>query len=226
MINARVKDGILVVNKPAGFTSHDVVAVVRRKLNMQKIGHAGTLDPIATGVLVVLVGKATGLFERFMRFEKEYAATLRLGARTDSGDSSGSVVEEKEFGHITRPMAETAFLSYKGRIMQIPPMYSAVKHKGKRLYQLALKGKEVERKPREVTVSDIKVLDFRLPDIDFYMRCSKGTYVRQLGEDVARDLGSVGHICRLQRTSIGPFTIEQSVGIDDIDGSKVQPFSG
>jgi tRNA pseudouridine55 synthase len=226
MVSAKVKDGILVVNKPRGFTSHDVVAVVRRKLNMQKVGHAGTLDPIATGVLVILVGKATGLFDRFMRYEKEYTATLRLGARTNSGDSSGEIVEQKDFVHITKQMAEAAFASYTGEILQTPPMFSAVKHKGKRLYQLALKGKEVERVARRVVISDIKLTSFKLPDIDFYMCCSKGTYVRQLGEDVARDMGSVGHITQLQRQSIGPFTIKESLGLDEIEESKIQPFLG
>jgi tRNA pseudouridine55 synthase len=226
MVSAKVRDGILVVNKPRGFTSHDVVAVVRRKLNMQKVGHAGTLDPIATGVLVILVGRATGLFDRFMRYDKEYTATLRLGARTNSGDSSGEIVEQKDFVHITKETAEAALAAYKGEIMQMPPMFSAVKHKGKRLYQLALKGKEVERVARRVVISDIKLTGFKLPDIDFYMRCSKGTYVRQLGEDVARDLGSVGHITQLQRQSIGPFTIKESLGLDEIEESKIQPFSG
>jgi tRNA pseudouridine55 synthase len=161
-----------------------------------------------------------------MRYEKEYTATLRLGARTNSGDSSGEIVEHKDFSHITREMAEAAFVSYMGEIMQMPPMFSAVKHKGKRLYQLALKGKEVERVARRVVISDIKLTSFKLPDIDFYMRCSKGTYVRQLGEDVARDMGSVGHITQLQRQSIGPFTIKESLGLDEIEESKIQPFSG
>jgi tRNA pseudouridine55 synthase len=226
MIPVNKKDGILVVNKPPLYTSHDVVAVVRRKLNMQKVGHAGTLDPIATGVLVILVGAATSLFERFQHYEKEYVATLRLGSRTNSGDRSGTVVEEKEFKHITPDMARKVFALYKGEIMQTPPMFSAVKHKGKRLYDLAFKGKEVERQPRRVCISDIKVLDFNLPDILFYMRCSKGTYVRTLAEDVARDLGSAGHITQLERRSIGPFTIQQSLTLDEVELSKIQPFCG
>jgi tRNA pseudouridine55 synthase len=161
-----------------------------------------------------------------MRYEKEYTATLRLGARTNSGDSSGEIVEHKDFGHITEKMAEAAFAAYKGEILQTPPMFSAVKHKGRRLYQLALKGKEVQRVPRRVVISDIRLTGFGLPDIDFYMRCSKGTYVRQLGEDVARDMGCVGHITRLQRQSIGPFTIQESLGLEDIDESKIRPFPG
>ena len=226
MIPATKKNGILVVNKPPMYTSHDVVAVVRRKLDMQKVGHAGTLDPIATGVLVILVGAATRLFDRFQNYEKEYVATLRLGSRTNSGDLSGAVVEEKEFGHITPEMAHKVFSSYMGEIMQTPPMFSAVKHKGKRLYELAFKGKEVVRRPRRVCISDIKVIDFNPPDVLFYMRCSKGTYVRTLAEDVARDLGSAGHISQLQRQSIGPFTIQQSVSLDEVEESKIQPFCG
>ena len=219
------KDGILIINKPHGFTSHDVVAVVRRKLNMRRVGHAGTLDPIATGVLVVLVGKATGLFERFMGYDKEYAATMRLGIRTNSGDYSGTSVEQKVFSHITPEMADRAFLAYKGELLQTPPMFSAVKHKGRRLYQLALKGREVERKPRKIFISDIRMTGFELPDISFYMRCSKGTYVRQLAEDVARDMGSVAHITRLERRSIGPFTIDRSISLDSVDASKIQKFA-
>lgn len=221
-----VNDGIIVVNKPEGFTSHDVVAVARKKLDFRKIGHAGTLDPIATGVLVLLVGKATGLFDKFMSYEKEYNATLRLGARTNSGDLSGSVVEEKPYSHVTREMAAKVFGSYIGDIMQMPPMFSAVKHKGKRLYELALKGKEVKREPRKIRVSDLKITDYSLPDISFYMRCSKGTYVRQIAEDVAKDLGSAGHIIRLQRRSVGPFSLDQAVSIDEIDASRILPFKG
>ncbi|MFA6384060.1 MAG: tRNA pseudouridine(55) synthase TruB [Candidatus Omnitrophota bacterium] len=226
MIPVKNKDGILVVNKPPLYTSHDVVAVVRRKLNTRRVGHAGTLDPIATGVLVILVGAATKLFDRFQDYEKEYTAVLRLGSRTNSGDLSGTVVEEKEFGHITLEMALKAFASYKGEILQTPPMFSAVRHNGKRLYELAFKGQEVERQARKVCISDIRVTDFRPPDISFYMRCSKGTYVRTLAEDVARDLGSAGHIAKLERQSIGPFTIQQSVALDEVDESRIQPFCG
>jgi tRNA pseudouridine55 synthase len=224
MISVTHRDGILIVDKPQGFTSHDVVAVIRRKLNMKKVGHAGTLDPIATGVLVILVGKATSLFDRFLNYDKEYTATVRLGIRTNSGDASGTHVEEKPFGHITAEKARAVFASYQGETMQTPPMFSAVKHKGKRLYQLALKGKEVERTPRRINISDIQVLSFDLPDISFYMRCSKGTYVRQLAEDVARDLGSVGHIIELKRESIGPFTIKQAVSLNEVAASMIQPF--
>ena len=226
MIPEKKQDGILIVNKPPLYTSHDVVAVVRRKLNMQRVGHAGTLDPIATGVLVILVGAATSLFDRFQCYEKEYIATLRLGSRTNSGDCSGTVVEEKGFAHITLEMAQRVFALYKGEIMQTPPMFSAVKHKGKRLYELAFKGKEVERQPRRVCISEIKVMDFKLPDVFFSMRCSKGTYVRTLAEDVARDLGSAGHITQLQRQSIGPFTIQQSMTLDEVEESRIQPFCG
>jgi len=224
MIQQRNPDGIIVVNKPRGFTSHDVVAVVRRKIGMKKVGHAGTLDPIATGVLVILVGRATRLFDRFLKFDKEYSAVLRLGSRTDSGDSSGSVVEEKPFNHISEETAQAAFARYRGDIMQTPPMFSAVKHKGKRLNRLALQGQEVERQPRPVRIDDLRIIGFSLPDISFYMRCSKGTYVRQLAEDVARDMGSAGHIIRLERCAVGPFKIGQAIELDDVDPSRIQPF--
>lgn len=224
MIQQQNRDGVIVVNKPRGFTSHDVVAVVRRRLDMKKVGHAGTLDPIATGVLVILVGKATRLFDVFLRYEKEYAATLRLGIRTDSGDSSGKIVEEKDYRHISEDAAHRAFARYVGDIMQIPPMFSAVKHKGKRLYRLALKGQEVQRQPRLIRISDLRITGFSLPDISFSMRCSKGTYVRQLAQDVARDMGSVAHITQLERRAVGPFTIEQAVDLDKVDPSHIRPF--
>jgi len=217
-------DGIIVVNKPIGFTSHDAVAVVRRRLDIKKVGHAGTLDPIATGVLVMLVGRATRLFDVFLRYEKEYAAVLRLGIRTDSGDSSGAVIEEKPFTHVNTEIAQRAFSKYRGDIMQTPPMFSALKYQGKRLYRLALKGLEVERQPRRIHVSELRITGFQLPDISFYMRCSRGTYVRQLAEDVAQDMGCVGHISQLERRAVGPFTIEQAVELDEVSPSHIRPF--
>jgi tRNA pseudouridine55 synthase len=219
-----MKDGIIIVNKPKGLTSHDVVACVRRKLKIKKVGHAGTLDPLATGVLVLLIGRCTKLFDRFLCFDKEYVATLTLGKKTDSGDVFGKVTQEKEFGHIAEDMAQHAFSNYKGQIMQVPPMFSAVKHKGKRLYKLALKGKEVERKPRKIMIHELDILKFCLPDIKFYLKCSKGTYVRQLAEDISEQLQCVGHISQLERQSIGPFHIKESIHIDHVAESHIRPF--
>lgn len=216
-------DGILIVNKPSGITSHDVVAFVRRKLGIKKVGHAGTLDPIATGVLVVLIGRCTRMFDSFLRMDKEYVATLTLGVKTASGDSQGEVLAEADYRHISREMVEAAFCRYSGEIMQVPPMYSAVKHKGKRLYKLALKGQQVERTPRKVTIRELRMLSFEPPHVRFYLRCSRGTYVRQLAEDVAADLRCVGHISQLERQSIGPFHIRESLRMEEIEPARVRP---
>jgi tRNA pseudouridine55 synthase len=220
-----MRDGILIVNKPTGMTSHDVVDFARRKLGMQKIGHAGTLDPLATGVLVLLLGKCTRLFSRFLSFEKEYAATLTLGIKTDSGDVQGTVVERKGFENIGEEKIKKVFSSYIGESMQVPPMYSALKHKGSRLYALARKGKQVERQPRKVMVKELRILRLALPDIQFYLKCSKGTYVRQLAEDIARDLGSVGCVSQIERQGIGPFRIESAISLPQVEESKIQPFT-
>ncbi len=219
-----IPDGIIVVNKPGGITSHDVVDFVRRKLKTAKVGHAGTLDPIATGVLVLLIGKCTRLFDHFLTFDKEYLSTLTLGKRTDSADYKGKVLEEKEFQHVNREAVEKVFASYLGEKDQVPPMFSAVKHKGKRLYVLARQGKEVERKPRKVNIKELKIVEYKLPHIQFYLRCSRGTYVRQLAEDVAKDLGSVGHLTQIERLSVGEFNIKNALSLDNVDESGIQPY--
>lgn len=221
-----MKDGIIVVNKPKGMTSHDVVDFVRKRLNIRKVGHAGTLDPGATGVLVVLLGRCTRLFDRFLSFDKEYIATLTLGVRTSSGDIEGKVLETRDFSHIGEEMVKKAFLPYIGEILQVPPMVSAIKYKGSRLYKLARKGTEVILSPRKVTIKELRLLDFSPPEVQFYLKCSRGTYVRKLAEDVAGDLSCVGHVSRIERLSIGPFNIKSAVGLSEISESKIQPFFG
>jgi tRNA pseudouridine55 synthase len=219
-----MKDGIIVVNKPKGMTSHDVVDFVRKKLQMRKVGHAGTLDPQATGVLVVLLGRSTKLFDKFMNFDKEYVATLTLGTKTSSGDIDGKILETKRFDHIDEKMMEKSFLPYVGEILQIPPMVSALKYKGRPLYKLARAGASVLRKPRKVTIKELRLLKFCLPEAQFYLKCSRGTYVRQLAEDVARDLDCVGYLSQIERLSIGPYHIEKSFALSEIEESKIQPF--
>lgn len=218
-------DGILVVNKPGGMTSHDVVAIMRKKLGTKKIGHAGTLDPMATGVLVALVGRATKLFDRFLAYDKEYAATVTLGSRTDTGDAQGKPVEQKPYDHITEAQVSSLLPKYIGEQMQVPPMYSAVKHKGRRLYKLALKGREVERQPRKIVVYGLIMTRFELPCFDIILRCSKGTYVRQLAEDLSRDLGSAGHISSLVRQRVGPCSLQEAVELEHVTPDKVRPFA-
>ncbi len=214
-----MKEGIIVVNKEPNMTSHDVVDVVRKRLSIRRVGHAGTLDPMATGVLIVLVGRCTKLFNRFLNFDKEYLATLILGKRTVSGDQEGEVLEERDYSHVVEANVKEVFRSYIGNIAQIPPMVSAVKYGGRRLYSLARRGIEVERQPRPVVIKELKLLSFNLPQIKFYLKCSKGTYVRQLAEDVARDLGCVGYISQIQRQAIGPFNINEAVSLSRIDES-------
>lgn len=220
----RVRDGIIVVNKPKGITSHDVVDFVRRRLGIKKVGHAGTLDPLATGVLLILLGRCTKLFDRFLDFDKEYAATITLGARTTTGDIEGKVVEEKGFGHVTEEAVIAAFRSYLGEILQVPPMVSALKHKGKPLYMLSRKGIEVERSPRKVTIKELRLLKFAPPHIQFYLKCSRGTYVRQLAEDIAKDLNTVGCISQIERQGVGPFDITKAVELSQVNEHCIQSY--
>ena len=219
-------DGIVVIDKPSGMTSHDVVTHVRRRLKIKRVGHAGTLDPLATGVLIALVGKATKLFDQFVAFDKAYQATLRLGTKTMTADIMGKVLSEKPFTHVSREDIEIVLKKYIGHIEQLPPMVSAVKHKGKRLYQLAREGKEVERTPRKIKIDSIQVMDFQSPEMKFYMECSKGTYVRQLAEDIGEDLGCGACISQIRRTKVGPFTIDEAIKLEDVHESHIRNWAG
>ena len=219
-----MKDGILVVNKPKGITSHDVVDFVRKKLKIRRVGHSGTLDPIATGVLLILVGRATKLFHYFLGFDKEYVATLTLGSQTTTGDTTGRVIATKDFKQISLEKINEVLIQFLGQSLQVPPMFSALKYKGKRLYLLAQRGIEVERTARPIVVKELKLLDFNLPDIKFYLKCSKGTYVRKIAEDIACKLGSLGYISQIQRQAIGPFKIQEAISLDQIHETHIQPY--
>ena len=219
-------EGIIVVNKPPGITSHDVVGFVRRKFKMRRVGHAGTLDPLATGVLVMLVGRSTKLFDHFVAFDKSYRATLRLGTKTTTADIMGDVLEQKPFAGITRSRVEEVFKDFVGDIEQKPPMVSAVKHQGKRLYKLAREGKSVERVARKVRIDEVKLLSFALPEVEFVMACSKGTYVRQLAEDVGDALGCGACISQIERTKVGPFDIKDAVKLEDLNEGHVRLWPG
>ncbi|MBM3250447.1 MAG: tRNA pseudouridine(55) synthase TruB [Candidatus Omnitrophica bacterium] len=217
-----MRDGILVVNKPKGMTSHDVVDAVRRCLGIRRVGHAGTLDPLATGVLVVLVGKCTSLFDRYQKLEKEYVAELTLGVKMASGDAGSAILERKDFSHITREAAADILRHFTGTLMQVPPMFSALKFKGKKLYELARKGIEVARPARMIEVKELKLLDFDLPRFRFYLKCSHGTYVRKLGEDIAEALGSVGYLSHLERHSVGSFTMDQAIELSRVNEAAIR----
>jgi tRNA pseudouridine55 synthase len=219
-----MKDGILIIDKPAGVTSHDIVAFIRRKIKNRQVGHSGTLDPVASGVLVLLIGKATKLFSEFVHFDKEYEATLKLGTVTSTGDSQGKILSQKEVGHIASGDVQRAFSSFVGAREQVPPMVSAIKHHGKRLYELARRGIEVDRKPRPIKIYELKITSMRLPEIDFYVKCSKGTYIRRLGEEIGEVLGVGGFITRIRRLAIGPFAIVDAVSLEEADESHIRDW--
>ncbi|PIP68186.1 MAG: tRNA pseudouridine(55) synthase TruB [Candidatus Omnitrophica bacterium CG_4_9_14_0_2_um_filter_42_8] len=218
-------DGILVVNKPSGITSHDVVDFIRRKFNIKRVGHAGTLDPLATGVLVMLLGKATKLSNTFLNDDKEYIAKLYFGKSTDTQDSQGKALEEKNIEPIDIEDIKKTLENFKGEIEQIPPMVSAIKYKGKKLYELARSGKTVAREPRKIKISEIEILDFKFPEITFKVKCSKGTYVRTLCEDIGRSLGVPSHMSGLVRSASGDFLLENSKNMEDADEKDIISYS-
>lgn len=219
-------NGIVVVDKPSGMTSHDVVDCVRQKFNMRRVGHAGTLDPLATGVLVIMVGQGTKLFERFVGFDKAYRATLILGKKTMSADTEGEIIQERSFGGITEEGVRKIFQSFLGESEQVPPMVSAVKVNGKRLYELARRGIEVERAARSIRIDKIDLLRFDPPYVEFSLECSKGTYVRKFAEDVGEQLGCGACICQIERTKVGPYFIDEALGLDKVQESCVKEFKG
>jgi tRNA pseudouridine55 synthase len=219
-------DGILIVNKPMGITSHDVVKKVRARFRMRRVGHAGTLDPLATGVLIMLLGKATKSFNKFVGMDKAYRATLILGTATDSADVQGKVIQQIPYEGVTRGQVEEVFKKFSGHIDQVPPMVSAVKVKGKKLYQLARKGIEVAREARQVRIDCLKLEAFDPPHVKFYLECSKGTYVRQLAEDIGKLLGCGACISQIERTRVGSFRVEEAVSIEDIHESHVRAWQG
>lgn len=221
----KTKEGIILVNKPQGVTSHDVVDVVRGKLKTKKVGHAGTLDPLAQGLLVILVGKSTKLFSKFVNFDKEYTGILKLGEVTTTGDSQGTVIKQVDCGYVTKERLEEVFLLFKGKIEQIPPMVSALRVGGKRLYRLARKGIVVERKARTIQIYSLELLRVDLPFVEFYVHCSKGTYVRKLAEDIGDKIGCGGHMTKIKRLSIGPFKLDGAVNLEDVNESHLRKFT-
>jgi len=204
-------NGILIVDKPQGLTSHDVVDFIRKHFDIKKVGHAGTLDPLATGVLVLLLGNMTKQASKFMNDDKEYEATLSLGVTTDSCDALGKILSEKPTNEITEEAVRKAFDHFQGEIMQVPPMVSALKFKGERLYKLARQGKVVPRNPRKVTLYKLAINEMVLPKVSFHLTSSKGTYVRTLCHDIGERLGCGAHMSQLRRVRSGNFSIEDSV---------------
>lgn len=215
-------EGIIVINKPPGITSHDAVSFVRRKFKMRRVGHAGTLDPMATGVLVMLLGKATKLFDQFVSFDKAYQATLTLGLTTSTADIQGEVIQRLPYDQVSSWQIEEVFKRFMGPLQQIPPMVSAVKQKGERLYKLARRGVHIERNPRTIRIDTLELIDFLKPDVKFYVECSKGTYVRQLAQDVGEVLGCGACISQIERTKVGPFVLGEAVPLEELNESHIR----
>lgn len=212
-------DGLLIIDKPAGITSHDVVARVRRTLKTKRVGHTGTLDPFATGVIVVLVGKATRLAQFLDKDKKEYLATVRLGFETETGDRTGSPRAATERSEpVTTAEIKAVLSEFLGETDQTPPMYSAKKVEGRKLYELARKGIEIERKPVRITIHDLELVDIAEPAV-FTIRvaCSAGAYIRTLAEDIGRRLGTGAHLTELRRTAAGKFGLNDAITLDDLE---------
>ena len=210
-------DGIILIDKPKDYTSHDVVAVIK-KISKEKVGHTGTLDPNATGVLPLLIGKATGISKYLINHDKTYIATLKLGIKTDTADSEGKIIEEKEVPNLQIEDIQKALKQIIGKQQQVPPMYSAIKINGKKLYEYARQGKEVELQARTIEIYDAKLIEFNKEEaeVTFEVSCSKGTYIRTVCEKVAENLNTVGFMKELRRIRVGEFDIQNTVKIEDI----------
>ena len=216
-------DGVIIINKPKGYTSHDVVNIVRKELNMKKVGHTGTLDPNATGVLPILVGQATKISKYLVEHKKTYIATIELGEKRDTGDSEGNIIESdynvKEFDI---SIIKQVLQSFLGKQKQIPPMYSAIKVNGKKLYEYARSGQEVKVESREIEIYRIELIEYKNNRIEFEVECSKGTYIRTLCENIAEKLGTIGYMKELQRKSFDKFKIEDSIKLEELSKDEAQ----
>jgi len=210
-------EGILLVDKPSGITSHDIVDRLRRKLKMKKIGHAGTLDPLATGLMIMLIGKATKVSQFLISLDKSYEGEFRLGIETNSQDSDGEVVSEKSIPEdLTKEKLAETMKTFLGDQYQTPPMFSAKKIDGVPLYKMARKGKVVEREPRFIRINELNLINWTAPTGSFFMSCSKGTYVRTVLHDLGNKIGCGGHMSALRRTQIDQFSIEDSKPLEEI----------
>jgi tRNA pseudouridine55 synthase len=217
--------GLFPVDKPEGLSSHDVVARARKRLGLRRVGHGGTLDPIATGVLILLAGNATRLFDDLQGLRKTYRAALRLGRRTDTQDRTGTVLEERPVPPLSEADLEAALAPFRGPIRQVPPLHSALKKDGRPLYELARRGETVERPPREVTVYDLACTARRGEELELTMTVSKGFYVRTLIDDLGRALGCGAVMTALRRTAVGPFTVEEAVSVEALARPSDEPPS-
>lgn len=218
MVEQTELEGVLLIDKPSGMTSHDVVDRVRRVLRMKRIGHAGTLDPMATGLLIILVGKATRLSQYLTSLDKVYEGTIILGQTTNTHDADGEIVASRPVPPLSEAEARQAMNEFVGDQYQTPPMFSAKKREGVPLYKLARKGQEVEREPRFIRIAQFELLRFDLPELDVRVRCSKGTYIRTLAHDLGEKLGCGAHLSSLRRTATDRFAIEQAATLEELSG--------
>lgn len=215
-------DGLLIVNKPKGYTSHDVVNVLRKQLNIKKVGHTGTLDPNATGVLPILIGQATKISKYLVEHKKTYVATIELGEKRDTGDSEGKTIETKEIPEeLKKEDINQALQAFLGKQKQIPPIYSAIKVNGKKLYEYARSGQEINIEPREIEIYKIDLLQYKEKEIKFEVECSKGTYIRTLCENIAEKLENIGYMKELERISVNEFKIENSIELNNLSKEKI-----
>ena len=214
-------DGIIVLNKPKGCTSHDIVRRVKKALNSKKVGHTGTLDPNATGVLPILIGNGTKLSKYLINHDKEYVVTLQLGKKTTTADIEGEILEEKavDIEMLSNESIKNVLANFVGKINQVPPIYSAIKVNGKKLYEYARKNETVEIAPREIEIYNIELIQVNVNEkqVIFKVECSKGTYIRSLCEDIAEKLNTVGYMKELQRTKVGQFDISDSIKIEELE---------
>ena len=210
-------DGILLLDKPAGITSNAALGRAKRVLGIRKAGHTGALDPLATGLLPLCFGQATKVSAFLLDADKTYLADVRLGSETESGDAEGAVVAQREVPDLSDEDIETVLAPFRGEIDQVPPMYSALKHQGRRLHELARAGIEVERKPRRVTIHALELLDRGPARLTLRVRCSKGTYIRSLAVDIGRELGCGAHLAALRREASGPFSLRDAITLADLE---------
>jgi len=217
--------GIFVINKPKDWTSFDVVAKIRNKLNVKKVGHTGTLDPKATGVLVLCVGQGTQLVQKLTGLDKEYICAITLGATSATDDVEGEIIPFPGASEVPLSEIEKILKDFTGTFPQLPPNFSAKKIKGKKAYELARQGKEIALEPSQVTVNNIEVLDYKWPVLKLKIQCGKGFYVRSLARDLGKKLGVGGYLSDLQRTKVGHFTIESAINIEQADVTTILPLS-
>jgi tRNA pseudouridine55 synthase len=223
-------DGILLLDKPIGISSNQALQRVKRLFRAKKAGHAGTLDVLASGMLVICFGKATKMSKYLLGADKYYRFTAKLGEKTTTADSEGEVLETRSTEHVTQELIESILAKFRGEISQIPSMYSALKYKGQPLYKLARQGITIERKPRQVVIHELKLLAWSKTQLSLDVRCSKGTYVRNLAEDIGEALGCGAHVIALRRLAVGNFTAAQMVTIEklqelrDVDAIRIHDY--